>query len=128
VLSVGNKDDVRRAVLLLRSAGVRTVGLTDADAGHSGQDGVYSLPGNQPPEVLVFGSDAVQKYFAEKFDLSIAECLLGRRHHEYSKVVGDKIWMEEEVAASHACCEYISGSPDNHFESVISFVRKGLCG
>jgi hypothetical protein len=73
------------AVKLLRSAGVRTVGLTDGDIPDTAADGVRKLPGDGAPEMEIFHDAAVIKFFADdQYFIALDEVTASvDEHHGY---------------------------------------------
>ncbi len=71
IVAIGSNDDVRRVVQSLRLAGVRAVGVRDADIGGAADQGLFTLPGNASPEEMLLGADNLAR--AEAFIAGITD-------------------------------------------------------
>lgn len=124
-LAIGGGQEIPAAVKLLRDAKRRTVGLSDGDMPHDGTDGVITLPGSLPPEKEVFFHSAVKDYFAAApFNLDITETLAGvADHHDYAKVIADRLMLDPTAIASDACRAYVEAHEPADFASLTGYVR-----
>lgn len=124
-LEIGGGQDIPAAVELLRSAGRRTVGLSDGDMPHDGTGGVMTLPGTQPPEKEVFSDPAVKAYFANApFSLDLDEVLAGvADHHDYAKAIAASLMMDEIAVVSDACRAYVAAHDVVDFSTIATFVH-----
>lgn len=59
VVPVGSANDVRRLVASFAQAGVRVVGVRDADMGENHQANMLSLPGDRSPEELLVSEENI---------------------------------------------------------------------
>ncbi|MFB7357468.1 ATP-dependent nuclease [Streptomyces gardneri] len=127
-LEVGGGQEIPAAVKLLKSAGLRTIGLSDGDMPHDGTGGVMTLPGTRPPEKEVFEHQAVKAYFAANgFSLDLGEVLAGvANHHDYAAKIAASVKMEEAAVVTDACRAYAASHEAGDFESIISFLRGHL--
>jgi hypothetical protein len=128
VLPIGSGQDLPRAVTLLRSAGLRTVGLGDGDMGHPGEEYIISLPGTKPPEIEVFSDSSVKAHFAGgPYSISVDETLAGvSDHHSYVHIIADRLMLEQGFVATEACRGYVNARTLEDFTSITSFLREKL--
>ncbi|WP_172425066.1 ATP-dependent nuclease [Vandammella animalimorsus] len=75
IVPVGNTDDVYRLVKSFRDEGVRAVGVRDPDIGDAPQCGIFSLPGEVAPEMLLL----------EESNIKAAESLLNGLTDAFAK-------------------------------------------
>ncbi|WP_329169775.1 AAA family ATPase [Streptomyces decoyicus] len=127
-LKIGGGQEIPAAVKLLKSAGLRAVGLSDGDMPHDGTGGVMTLPGTRPPEKEVFEHPAVKTYFAgSAFSLDLGEVLAGvANHHDYAAKIAARLRMEEAAVVHEACRAYSAGHEASDFELILDFLRKNL--
>lgn len=60
IVPVGNTHEVFSLVQAFRKEGTRAIGVRDADTGEAAQEGMYSLPGDLPPEALLLDAANVE--------------------------------------------------------------------
>lgn len=127
VLPIGSAQDIPSAVDVLRSAGLRAVGVRDGDMPSAGTY-VNSLPGSEPPEKVVFNDQAVREHFAlEPYSVSLPELLSGvSDHHDYLKVVATRLMLDETYVAIEACRVYASNRGQGEFSSMLGFLQEHL--
>ncbi|MFF8837296.1 ATP-dependent endonuclease [Streptomyces sp. NPDC015130] len=125
-LTIGGGQEIPKAVMLLRDAKVRAVGLSDGDMPHDGTDGVRTLPGTEPPEKEVFAHPAVKSHFADApYLIDLDEVLAGvADHHDYAKTVASHLMLDEIAVVSVACRTYASAHQQGDFDAIVDFVRK----
>ena len=127
-LPVGAGQDIPAAVKLFRRAGLRTVGLSDGDMKHDGEEFITSLPGDRAPEVEVFTDPAVRAYFAkEPYRISLEEILASvADHHDYASAVASKLMLEKDFVAVEACRAFANSCSPESFSFIIAFLREKL--
>ncbi|MCV7277178.1 ATP-dependent nuclease [Mycolicibacter arupensis] len=127
VLPIGSAQDIPAAVDLLRSAGLRAVGLRDGDMPPAGEF-IHNLPGDAPPEKVVFNDPKVQAHFAdEPYSTSVPEALSGvNDHHEYLGAIATKLMLDESYVATEACRVYAATQGEETFKALFGFIRAHL--
>ncbi|BBY84852.1 ATP-dependent nuclease [Mycolicibacterium tokaiense] len=127
VLPVGASQDIPVAVDLLRSAGLRAVGLRDGDMEPAGSF-VQLLPGDDPPEKVVFNDPAVQAHFAnEPYSISVPEALSSvTDHHDYLGAIANLLMLDEAYVGTEACRVYATSQDEEELAPVVTFLRTHL--
>ena len=127
-MTVGSAHGMKAAVSLLQRAGLRVVGITDTDMVDDGEDDVLSLPGIEAPEREVFGSLAVEEFFAsDPYNLDIRERLASvSYHHHYVQSIATAVSGLEDAIVMEACRAYVAGAPPEHFQDVVDFIKGKL--
>lgn len=69
--SVGDKDAVREALMVLRRTGKNAIAVRDADVGSDPANGLLAFPGEGPPEVQVFSHPSIKRLMEEKYDIDV---------------------------------------------------------
>lgn len=109
--AIGDKDAVREATYVLNKTGKKSIAVRDADVGQDKANGLYSFPGDKPPEVEVFTNDTVKKLINEKYDIDL-DWILQRDevkdHHNIAKCVADEAESSEEVVRAIVIDKYIT--------------------
>lgn len=123
--AIGDKDAVREASYVLNKTGKKSIAVRDADVGQAKKDGLYSFPGNRPPEVEVFTNETVKSFIDQKYDIDL-DWLLQRDevkdHHRFAKCVADEAESSEEVVRSLVIDKYIHDI-DAEFDELIKDIE-----
>ena len=119
--AIGDKDAVREASYVLNKTGKKSIAVRDADVGQDKKNGLYSFPGNKPPEVEVFTNETVKSLIADKYDIDL-DWILQRDevkdHHKIAKCVADEAESSEEVVRAIVIDKYINNI-DIEFDELI---------
>ena len=125
---IGCKKAVREAVYVLNKTGKKAIAVRDADVGQNPSENLYSFPGNKPPEVEVFGHDAVSEMIKNKYGVDI-DWILQRDdvkdHHKIAACISKEAEVEEEVVRTVAIERYIQ-EISNQFDSLISVIERAI--
>ena len=110
VHAIGDKGAVREAVGVLRRAGLKAIGVRDADVGPAPKEWLYSFPGTLPPEREVFDNTAVKDFVAKKYDVDL-DWLLARDeisdHHKIAEHIAREAKVDEEFVRALVIEKYI---------------------
>nr|CAD29421.1 hypothetical protein [Synechococcus elongatus PCC 7942 = FACHB-805] len=126
--AIGSTDAVREAVRILKKTGKKAIAVRDADIGPSEKEGLYSFPGNKPPEKEVFEHSAVKAFFKSKYDLDVEWFFQYKNvsdHHYYAKCIASEIASDESVIQTSAIEEYLK-HVNNNFDYLIDAIEKEL--
>ena len=123
---IGDKDAVREAVRVLNKTGKKAIAIRDADVGPAPQDGLYSFPGDEPPEKEVFKHPEVKALLKTKYGLDV-DWVLQRDeiadHHKFAKCLASEAETEESVIRTVAIERYIL-EIDGEFDDLIATIEK----
>lgn len=126
IYDIGDKDAVREAVRVLNKTGKNAIAIRDADVGPAPQDGLYSFPGNEPPEKEVFKHPEVKALLKTKYGLDV-DWVLQRDeitdHHKFAKCLASEAETEESVIRTVAIERYIL-EIDGEFDDLIATIVK----
>lgn len=124
--AIGDKDAVREATYVLNKTGKKSIAVRDADVGQDKANGLYSFPGENPPEVEVFNNLKVRELIQDKYDIDVDWVLQRdevKDHHKIAKCIADEAESSEEVVRTLVIETYINDI-SNEFDELISDIEK----
>lgn len=125
---MGNKDAVREAVRILRKTGRSAIAVRDADVGEACQEGLFSFPGTQPPEIEIFTDSSVVQKFHDKYDIDVDWVIQQNAagdHHKFAKTVAVELDLDESVVRNFAIESYISAAGDK-FDILVESINLAI--
>lgn len=99
----GNEKSVASALLVLKTAGVKSIAVKDGDMSPDPEKDILTLPGTLAPEKEVFQSQAAKSVLLANYSFDLDQYLginPETNHHDYSKIVADKKGFSREVIES----------------------------
>ncbi len=119
IVPIGNTDDVYRMVNSFRQKKVRAVGVRDADIGGDKNQYLFSLPGNEAPEVLLLSEGNLQRAeklidgISKSFEFAKSQSLgkIGsKRIKEIFKVLSKELNLSPEALGDRLTIAWLSES------------------
>jgi predicted ATPase len=123
VSPIGDTGAVANTVKLLRSMGIKSIGIRDADIGENLPEKLFKFPGTQPPEKEVYENQSVQTKINTKYNIDVATIFSGQSeidHHDYGKLLSKKACCSEEAMHLAAIDAFLSVAGINIFDNLMS--------
>lgn len=124
----GDKKAVGTATDVLNKVGKKAIAVRDADTGPNKKKGLYSFPGEKPPEVEVFKNPKVKRMIDEKYGIDIKWILERdevKDHHDFVKCIAKEAESSEEVVRTLVIEAYISDI-GNDFDELIQDIKREM--
>jgi hypothetical protein len=88
---------------------------------------IERLPGDVPPELVVFSDSAVVSHFSERYDIKITDLLSGvGDHHSYAKTIANKLTLTDDYVSTDACRIYAASRDKAEFDQIKKFLNSTL--
>lgn len=129
VYSLGNTDDVGTGVGLLTRAGIRSIGVRDADIGADPSKHLYCLPGHTAPEKELLESATVQQDLRAQYAFDASAFLAIHRnvnHHDWFSAIGTEVRVPEDALRVEVVRSYVGALSLDTCEDLISAIRDEL--
>ena len=123
---MGDKTAVANTVKLLRSLGIKTIGVRDADVGEDTTKKLFSLPGSLPPEKEVYDNPQVRTALNTYYNFDIRTIFSGYSdldHHKYGEILAEKACCSEEAMHLKAIESYFTKVGIDNFNDLITKIE-----
>lgn len=100
--------------------------VRDADVGPDAANGIFSFPGDRPPEWEVYQNAAVQGQLQAEYGVNAQHVFTQRQvtdHHEYTAVLADETSTPADYMATFAIRCYLDGIGVAAFQPLITSVQ-----
>jgi len=129
IQSVGDRDTLQTIGRSLGSLGIPLVVVRDGDIGANPSEGIFSLPGTQPPEHEVFGSEQVGRLLQSEYGIVIEDfraSLHGIGHHDWFKRLATQVSVSYDALVQQCAKAYISGLSENELDRLVNQLKASL--
>jgi hypothetical protein len=123
---LGDTKAVANAVDLLRSQGIKAIGVRDADKGEDKTRKLFKLPGTLPPEKEVYERTQVQKILNSKYGIDVEAVFSMQQnmdHHNYGKILSEKSYCAVEIMDNDAIHAYFDTIGINTFNDLVQTIE-----
>lgn len=129
IFDVGNTKAVRSCALLLARLNRPFAAVRDADVGPDPHNGLFSFPGNQPPEREVYMHAAVQQALAGEFGIDVPHLFTQKQvtdHHEFTKVLAAETNALPDFLATIAVRAYLDALGQANYQPTVAIIQGRL--
>ncbi|WP_066273195.1 ATP-dependent nuclease [Hydrogenophaga palleronii] len=126
---VGDKKAVRSGALLMQRIARPYAAVRDADVGPDPTNGIFSFPGNMPPEKQVYLTPDVQSHLLEKFGVDVLHAFAQREttnHHDFTKVLAQETDTLPDYLATIAIESYLDSIGVDEFAPLVQAIQARL--
>jgi predicted ATPase len=126
---VGDKKAVRSAAIFMRRINRPYVAVRDADAGSDPAIGMFSFPGEHPPEKEVYLNADVQALIQEIFGVNTQHTFTQLEvtdHHEFTKVLAEATSTQPDYLSTLAIIAYLDSIGETRYANLVDNVRQRI--
>lgn len=129
VLYFGDNKAVVSAMKAIKHSGQKAIAVLDGDMKPSEKDGIYCLPGTQPPEKEIFHSVAAKKLLADNYAFDFASFQAAYPdfdHHDYAKYIAVKKSCSREVLESDCIRAFLDDIGAPWYEELCKKIKQSI--
>jgi predicted ATPase len=122
----GGDDNITKAMNTLASSGVRVAAVLDGD---SETETLLKLPGNEPPEMELFKSPAVQSHWTKEYKLDVGGFLARHKdtdHHYLFESLAAELNRDERHLVGEAARVYAGVVSTSVVKSLLEGLREAM--
>ena len=124
---MGPAEVIAAAMWGLRNTGLPVAAVRDADQPSIPSQNIFKLPGSQAPEIELFRCDAFAQHIATVYGLALGDFIAGLSgvdHHEWFKLLGNRLHQDENALIIEAAREYARSLPETETSALVNLLKE----